>query len=107
MAKKNIPAPLNTKSRTGKTITSHKAKSATRRRQEPKADITKSGQIEKLLRRPRGATLGELAMATGWQPHSVRGFMSGAIVKRKGLTIASEKSDCERHYRITGTVEGS
>ena len=104
MAKKNIPTPLNTKSRIGKAITSLKAKSATRRRQEPKAGITKSGQIEKLLRRPRGATLGELALATGWQPHSVRGLMSGTIVKRKGLKIISEKSDGERRYRISGTV---
>jgi hypothetical protein len=104
MAKKNIPAPLKTKSRIGKTITSLKAKSATRRRQEPKAEITKSGQIEKLLRRPHGATLAELALATSWQPHSIRGLMSGTIVKRKGLKIISEKSASERRYRIFGTA---
>lgn len=61
---------------------------------------TKVEQITGLLRRSEGASLDEMVKATGWQQHSLRGFMSGTIVKRKGLTIASEKSDGERRYRI-------
>jgi hypothetical protein len=37
---------------------------------------------------------------TGWQQHSVRGFLAGHVRKRLGLTLESEKSDGERHYRI-------
>jgi hypothetical protein len=104
MAKKNIPARLKKISRIGKTISSCRAENAMRSRQGPKADISKSGQIEKLLRRRRGTTLAELALATGWQPHSVRRFMLGTVVRRKGLTITSETSEGERRYRISGTV---
>ena len=43
---------------------------------------TKSEKIVKLLRRPRGASLAELQKATGWQAHSVRGFISGSVRRR-------------------------
>jgi len=54
-----------------------------------------------LLRRREGATLEQLTKATGWQSHSVRGAMSGAIKKKMGLTIASAKVAGVRTYRIT------
>jgi len=53
-----------------------------------------------LLRRPEGAGIAELAGATGWQVHSVRGAMSGALKKKLGLTITSEKTETGRVYRI-------
>ncbi|HEX4893979.1 MAG TPA: DUF3489 domain-containing protein [Hyphomicrobiaceae bacterium] len=53
----------------------------------------------KRLQRPSGATLLELAKVTGWQPHSVRGAMAGAL-RKKGIAVASEKSDGIRRYRI-------
>lgn len=53
-----------------------------------------------LLRRDQGATLAELTAATGWQAHSVRGAMSGALKKKQGLEIASVKADGVRTYRI-------
>ncbi len=40
-----------------------------------------------------GATIDEIVAATGWQPHTVRGAMSGALKKKLGLTITSEKVD--------------
>jgi len=56
-----------------------------------------------LLNRPEGATLPEIMTATGWQQHTVRGAMSGALKKRLGYEIDSLKSSgSERVYRIVG-----
>ncbi len=54
----------------------------------------------KLLQRPSGATIDELAEATDWQRHSIRGTMSGVLKKRLGLSIASEKEERGLVYRI-------
>jgi hypothetical protein len=61
---------------------------------------TKGAAIIELLRREAGATLPELVAASGWQAHSVRGFLSGTLKKKHGLTVASEKADGIRRYRI-------
>jgi hypothetical protein len=70
----------------------------------PKTTAVRSTKTEKalaLLRRPKGVTVTELGKATGWQAHSVRGFMSGTLKKRKGLEILSEKDEKGvRRYRI-------
>ena len=58
----------------------------------------KLDQIEALLRRENGASIAEMIEATGWQQHSVRGAMAGAL-KKRGLTITSEKVDGTRRYR--------
>lgn len=60
----------------------------------------KVASVIAMLRRPKGANLDELCKATGWHAHSVRGAMSGAIKKKLGLNITSEKSDGVRTYRI-------
>jgi hypothetical protein len=63
---------------------------------------TKTGKILDLLRRPDGVTLTELVKATGWQPNSVRGFLSGTIGKKFGTPVESFKnSDGDRFYRLT------
>jgi hypothetical protein len=54
------------------------------------------------LRAPKGATLADLMTLTGWQAHSVRGAMSGALKKQRGLSISSKKTGSERVYRIAG-----
>ena len=46
--------------------------------------------IIELLTRPEGATIAEMAMATNWQPHSIRGALSGTRAKRYGVQVASE-----------------
>ena len=51
------------------------------------------------LTRPGGASRAERVAATGWQPHSVRGALAGAL-KKKGHAIISEKLDGERRYRV-------
>lgn len=53
-----------------------------------------------LLRRPAGARLEELMATSGWQAHSVRGFMSGTVKKKLGLEVFSETSASGRVYRI-------
>jgi hypothetical protein len=55
-----------------------------------------------MLRRKEGATIAQIVAATGWQPHSVRGFFAGALKKKLGLTVTSEKVGDQRIYRITG-----
>ena len=60
----------------------------------------KLGLMLKLIGRGEGATLEELVDATGWQPHSVRGAISGAIKKQLGLVVASERSERGRLYRL-------
>ena len=52
---------------------------------------TKQAQIIALLHRPEGATIGEIVEATGWQAHSARGMISGALKKKLGLAITSAK----------------
>ena len=54
-----------------------------------------------MLRRARGATIDEIVKALDWQPHTVRGAIAGALKKKLGLTIVSEKSEPRgRVYRI-------
>jgi len=66
-------------------------------------DGSKAAKILDLLKRPGGATSKELQKASGWQPHSVRGFLSGTVGKKMGLTVVSTKGeDGERSYSIKG-----
>lgn len=55
-------------------------------------------RLQQLLMRENGASIAEMVDATGWQQHSVRGAMAGAL-KKRGLTITSEKIDGLRRYR--------
>jgi len=61
---------------------------------------TKHDQILRMLRTRGGAKIAAIARMTGWQPHSVRGFLAGVVKKKLGLSIASEKTGSGRVYRI-------
>lgn len=65
--------------------------------------VTKSASkldtLEKLLKRKNGATIADMTKATGWQQHSVRGALAGAM-KKRGHNITSDKIDGTRRYRI-------
>jgi len=64
-------------------------------------DGSKTAAVLELLKRTGGVTAKELMKATGWQPHSVRGFLSGTIGKKMGLTVTSTKAeDGERTYSV-------
>ena len=62
---------------------------------------TKHQQIIDLLNRDCGATLEEMSILANWLPHSTRAFLTG--LKKKGYTIASDKSDGVRRYRATAS----
>ena len=65
-------------------------------------DGSKTAKILALLKRPGGASLQQLQKATGWQAHSVRGFLSGTLKKKMGLRVHSAKlPDGRRTYRVT------
>jgi hypothetical protein len=60
-------------------------------------------QLTQLLARDGGASIAEMVEATGWQQHSVRGALAGAL-KKRGLLITSQKVDAARRYRAEKTA---
>ena len=63
---------------------------------------TKTAAILAMLETKNGASVTEMAASTGWQHHSVRGFLSGTVKKKLGREIASELVDGTRRYKIAG-----
>jgi len=62
---------------------------------------SKKAKVLSLLERKEGATLAQLMKATGWQAHSVRGFLSGTLAKKMGVKIESQKQENrERIYSV-------
>ena len=61
---------------------------------------SKQMRVLGLLSRPSGATIAGIMQSTGWQPHSVRGFLAAVVRKKLGLKLVSEKTDGPRVYRI-------
>ena len=94
------------KAKAPKRQTHRKVAVGTRSRTTPASrKQTKQQACIDLLSRQEGATIEELQAATGWQQHSVRGFLAGAVRKKLGLTLVSEKSDAApRRYRIPNTA---
>ena len=78
-----------------------RAKKGNGRRSSAARQGSKTATVLGLIERPKGATLAELMQATGWQAHSVRGFISGAVSKKMGLQVASTKrDDGQRVYTV-------
>ncbi|CAN5304762.1 hypothetical protein BH10PSE11_BH10PSE11_05960 [soil metagenome] len=104
-AKKAFPKRAKTSPRQ---TTSH---SALQRRAKPNGSAsspaegaagrqTKRDKVLAMLRSNRGATVEAMVKATGWQQHSVRGFLTGVVRKRLKLNLTSEKPGKDRIYRI-------
>jgi hypothetical protein len=87
---------------TGPRITRGKAAKTRKPAQPPAAKTTtKQDQVLALLRRQTGASIDEIVAATDWQPHSARGFLAGAVKKRLGIEVISEKGeDGVRRYHV-------
>jgi hypothetical protein len=63
--------------------------------------VTKQERMLTLLSQPAGASIEEMMQATGWQQHSVRGFLAGTVKRKLGFSLTSEKpDDGVRRYRI-------
>jgi hypothetical protein len=78
------------------------------RRSAPRASrssgaSTKHDRVLCLLQVKGGTTIAAISKITGWQPHSVRGFLAGTVKKKLGLTLESEKTKSGRIYRIVET----
>ena len=66
------------------------------------ASGSKKERLHAILSRPEGATIEEMTQVTGWQKHSVRGFLSS--LKKTGKSLSNEKENNERRYRIGKTA---
>jgi len=115
-AKRHTAVPAIRPTKTAKTRKADEANTKPRRRRAatvakdeavPQTDPSvfregsKAAIVVGLLRRKDGAAIDEIAKATGWQNHSVRGFLSGTLKKKHGLDVASERGDHGvRRYRI-------
>jgi hypothetical protein len=102
------PAAVSKAKAAGKAGKGKKAPTAAPKERGVKA--TKAGGVREgsktetilgLLKRPGGATLNQILRATGWQAHSVRGFVSGTLGKKMGLTVLSSRTgEGDRTYSI-------
>ena len=97
-----IMTKTNTVAKAGKTRpkspATAKARSALPAAKAPTA--SKSDTLIALLSAPEGASIETLMKASGWQAHSVRGFLAGACKKKLGTAVSSEKTDGGRVYRV-------
>ena len=75
------------------TAVDHEGKSST---------TSKQAVVIEMLRAPTGTTIDAMMQSTGWQQHSVRGFLAGVVRKKLKLKLSSEKIDGNRIYRIDG-----
>ena len=77
-----------------------KPKAAATKASTPRAE-SKQARLIAMLRRPEGASIAEIVEAFDWQPHTVRGAIAGALKKKLGLEVTSEKVEGRgRVYRL-------
>jgi predicted ArsR family transcriptional regulator len=98
MSKSSTAARTTKKAARNKGAT--KPKAATKATSTPRAE-SKQSQLIAMLKQPDGATIVEIAKALDWQPHTVRGAIAGALKKKLGLNVQSDKVDSRgRVYRL-------
>ena len=96
----------NPRTKPAKQLKSNTKKSAPRASRSS-GRITKHDRVLGLLRARNGTTIAAISEATGWQPHSVRGFLAGVVKKKLGLRLQSEKTKSGRIYRVVGTKKSA
>jgi Protein of unknown function (DUF3489) len=93
-------------------VSAKPGKAAPDEKPTPRAS-TKQAQMIEMLKRPEGATVEQIAAATGWQHHTIRGAISGALKKKLGLTVEATRTrevgktgakGSSMVYRITGSA---
>lgn len=94
------PRPAKTAQKPPKTAQAPKAAKAPGKGTKAPPAGSKASRVLAALQQPRGATLAELVEATGWQTHSIRGFLSGTVKKRLGLALTSEAAEDGRRYHL-------
>ena len=102
-AKKPAEGDPKPKRRKSKAATPKPAR--TKKAAEPR--VTKQAKVIDALYRPEGATIAEIMEMTGWQEHSVRGFISGAVKRKMGLTVERITEDGRTTYRVPSVPEES
>ncbi len=97
-----VPRVPRTKAKSANKATP--ARKGAKARQKPAGarQGSKTAKVVDLLKQSGGATLKEIMRATGWQAHSVRGFISGHLGKKRGLSVRSFRRDGERVYALKG-----
>ncbi len=101
-AKKAAPPKKDAKSAPAKAAKEKATKTASKptKSADVPREFSKKAIVLDLLRRKDGATMAEIAKATDWQNHSIRGFISGQLTKKMGLTVESSRNEAgERVYR--------
>jgi hypothetical protein len=101
----NIARPASSKA-ASQNVAFHQAT-----RQQHKSQIaqtkrrnSKQAQIIRMLQSANGTTIAAMMRATGWQQHSVRGFLAGVVRKKLGLNLVSAVTEGNRIYRIADKV---
>ena len=93
---KSSPAKSPSSARAAKPPKTHKADAG-----------SKQARVIAMLQSPTGTTIAAIMKATGWQQHSVRGFLAGVVRKRLKLKLASNKVNGNRIYQIAGGESGN
>jgi Protein of unknown function (DUF3489) len=84
----------------GRVAAAHRAESTRQKSRDTSQAGSKQARVVELLRSRQGATIAAIVKATGWQPHSVRGFLAAVVRNKLDLTLVSDKTGTERVYRI-------
>jgi Protein of unknown function (DUF3489) len=111
------PAKSRAKAKAAKVKAAKPGKSAPAEKPAPRAGTKQAFMIE-MLERPEGATVEQIAAATGWQKHTIRGAISGALKKKLGLTVEASRTrevgpnktgakGSSTVYRIIGSGRGA
>ena len=102
-AKKRAVAPSATPVAVAKPAQLAASKAKRRPNSQPGS---KQARVIAMLKSPAGATIDAMMKATGWQQHSVRGFLAGVVRKRLKLKLGSKKVDGTRVYRVATEESG-